>query len=95
MTREIEGKLGAVPVCRRCNRQVGIFLAHGLDWQHFNGDWTTSGAQEIYDPGHPVEVTWRPRPVAGPEIRLRPHPSGMLQLCLVRRPVRSRRGCSH
>ena len=49
----------AVPVCRRCNRQVGIFLAHGLDWQHFNGDWTTAGAQEIYDPGHPVEVTWR------------------------------------
>jgi hypothetical protein len=49
----------AIPVCRRCNRQVGIFLDHGLDWQHFDGDGTTAGAQEIYDPGHPVEVTWR------------------------------------
>jgi hypothetical protein len=49
----------AHPVCRRCNRQVGIFLDRGLDWQHFNGDGTTVGAQEIYDPGHPVEVTWR------------------------------------
>jgi hypothetical protein len=49
----------AVPVCRRCGAQAGIFLGHGLDWQHFNGDGTTVGAQEIYDPGHPVEVTWR------------------------------------
>ena len=49
----------AVPVCRRCGGQVGIFLDHGLDWQHFVGDGTTVGAQEIYDPGHPVEVTWR------------------------------------
>jgi hypothetical protein len=48
-----------VPVCRRCAGQVGIFLDHGLEWQHFRGDGTTSGAQEIYDPGHPVEVTWR------------------------------------
>jgi hypothetical protein len=49
----------AVPVCRRCGAQAGIFLDHGPDWQHFTGDWTTAGAQEIYDPGHPVEVTWR------------------------------------
>jgi hypothetical protein len=48
-----------VPVCRRCGGQVGIFLDHGLDWQHFHGDGTTSGAQEIYDPGHSAEVTWR------------------------------------
>jgi hypothetical protein len=48
-----------VPVCRRCAGQVGIFLDHGLDWLHFTGDGTTAGAQEIYDPGHPVEVTWR------------------------------------
>ncbi len=49
----------AVPVCRRCGGQAGIFLGHGLDWQHFNGDGTTAGDQEIYDPGHPVEATWR------------------------------------
>jgi hypothetical protein len=49
----------AVPVCRRCGGQAGIFLDHGPDWQHFRGDWTTPGAQEIYDPGHPAEVTWR------------------------------------
>jgi hypothetical protein len=48
-----------VPVCRSCGGQVGIFLDHGLDWEHFRGDGTTSGAQEIYDPGHPAEVTWR------------------------------------
>jgi hypothetical protein len=51
--------LEPVPVCRSCGGQVGIFLDHGLDWQHFRGDGTTAGAQEIYDPGHPAEVTWR------------------------------------
>ena len=49
----------AVPVCRRCGGQAGIFLDHDPQWQHFRGDWTTSGTQEIYDPGHPAEVTWR------------------------------------
>ena len=49
----------AVPVCRRCGAQVGIFLGRGLGWQHFTGDGTTAGAQEIYDPGHTAEVTWR------------------------------------
>jgi hypothetical protein len=48
-----------IPVCRRCADLVGIFPDRGgLEWQHFRGDWTTSGAQEIYDPGHPAEVTW-------------------------------------
>jgi hypothetical protein len=56
---EAAGDDEAVPVCRRCGGQAGIFPDHGLDWQHFRGDWTTSGAQEIYDPGHPAEVTWR------------------------------------
>ena len=50
-----------VPVCRQCGALVGIFLDHGLEWQHFRGDGTTAGAQEIYDPGHPAEVTWRLR----------------------------------
>jgi hypothetical protein len=48
-----------IPVCRRCGSLVGIFLDRGLEWQHFRGDGTTAGAQEIYDPGHPAEVTWR------------------------------------
>jgi len=48
-----------VPVCRRCGGLVGIFLDQGLEWQHFRGDGTTVGAQEIYDPGHPAEITWR------------------------------------
>jgi hypothetical protein len=56
---EAAGDDEAVPVCHQCGGQVGIFPDHGLDWQHFRGDWTTSGAQEIYDPGHPAEVTWR------------------------------------
>jgi hypothetical protein len=47
-----------VPVCRECGAPVGIFLADGLLWEHFRGDGITSGAQEIYDPGHPAEVTW-------------------------------------
>jgi hypothetical protein len=48
----------AVPVCRRCGGLVGIFLSHGLQWQHFRGDGVTSGAQQIYDPGHTAEVAW-------------------------------------
>ena len=49
----------AVPVCNRCGGQLGIFLSHGRDWQHFAGDGITAGAQEVYDPGHPAEVTLR------------------------------------
>ena len=47
-----------IPVCRECGALVGIFLAHGLRWQHFRGAAATSGDQEIYHPGHPAEVTW-------------------------------------
>jgi hypothetical protein len=47
-----------LPVCRQCGATVGIFLNHGLQWQHFRGDGLTSGTQEIYDPGHPAQVTW-------------------------------------
>ena len=56
---EAAGDDEAVPVCRRCGGQVGIFLDRGSDWLHFTGDGTTVGAQVIYDPGHPAEVTWR------------------------------------
>jgi hypothetical protein len=46
------------PVCRQCGAPVGIFLAHGLRWQHFRGNAATTGTQQIYHPGHPAEVTW-------------------------------------
>ena len=48
----------AIPVCRRCGGLAGIFLSRGLQWQHFRGDGITSGAQQIYDPGHAVEIAW-------------------------------------
>ena len=47
-----------VSVCRACGTLVGIFPDHGLDWQHYRGDGITSGAQQIYDPGHAPDVTW-------------------------------------
>jgi hypothetical protein len=49
----------ALPACRACGASVGIFYPdHGLQWRHYRGDGTTSGAQHIYDPGHAPEVTW-------------------------------------
>ena len=48
----------ALPACRRCGASVGIFPDHGLAWQHYRGDGITSGAQQIYDPGHDPDVTW-------------------------------------
>jgi len=53
-----QGDEEPVPVCCECGSPVGIFLTHGLRWQHFRGDGVTSGNQEIYDPGHPAEVAW-------------------------------------
>ena len=47
-----------IPVCRECGGLVGIFPDQGLRWQHFRGDGTTSGAQQIYEPGHDPAVTW-------------------------------------
>jgi hypothetical protein len=41
-----------IPVCRECGGSAGIFPDHGLRWQHFRGDGTTSGAQQIYEAGH-------------------------------------------
>ena len=46
------------PLCRRCGAMIGIFPDRSLQWHHFRGDSTTSGAQEIYDPGHAAQVTW-------------------------------------
>lgn len=47
-----------IPVCRECGGLVGIFPDQGLRWQHFRGDGTTSGAQQIYELGHDPAVTW-------------------------------------
>jgi hypothetical protein len=49
----------AEPVCVICEGTIGIFLDRGLAWQHYRGDGTTVGEQQIYDPGHAPMVTWR------------------------------------
>jgi hypothetical protein len=49
----------AEPVCAICDGKIGIFLDRGLAWQHYTGDGTTVGQQQIYDPGHAPMVTWR------------------------------------
>ena len=53
-----DGDDDPIPVCRECGGLVGIFPDHGLRWQHFRGDDITSGAQQIYEPGHDPAVTW-------------------------------------
>ncbi len=55
-----------VPVCRRCGAMVAIFPDRGLRWRHFRGAASTSGAQQVYDPGHAALVTWI-LPSEGPE----------------------------
>jgi hypothetical protein len=47
-----------IPVCHQCGGLVGIFPDRGLHWQHFRGDGITSTAPQVYEPGHPPEVTW-------------------------------------
>ncbi len=49
----------AEPVCAICDGKIGIFMERGLAWQHYIGDGTTVGQQQIYDPGHAPVVTWR------------------------------------
>jgi len=63
---ETEDEEEPVPVCRRCGGMAGIFPDHGLRWRHFRGTASTSGTQEIYDPGHAPQVTWI-LPGEGPE----------------------------
>jgi len=47
-----------IPVCRRCGAMVAIFPDRGLRWRHFRGSASTSGTQQVYDPGHAAQVTW-------------------------------------
>jgi len=55
-----------VPVCRRCGAMIGIFPDRDLRWRHFRGTASTSGTQQVYDPGHAAQVTWI-LPGEGPE----------------------------
>lgn len=55
---EVHEEKEPVPVCCQCGGLVGIFVGRGLQWQHYRGDSVTSGAQEIYAPGHAAEVVW-------------------------------------
>jgi hypothetical protein len=49
----------AEPFCTQCGATIGIFLRDGLHWQHYAGDGTTAGQQQVYDPGHPPVPSWR------------------------------------
>jgi hypothetical protein len=49
---------GAVPYCRTCGGQVGIFQGHGPWFRHYRGAGTTEDPVEFCDPGHEPVVTW-------------------------------------
>jgi hypothetical protein len=49
----------AEPICAQCGAPIGIFLKHGLTWQHYRGDGITAGEQEVFSPGHDPVVSWR------------------------------------
>ncbi len=38
----------AEPKCGECGARIGIFLTHGLNWQHYRGDGTTVGEREVF-----------------------------------------------
>jgi len=50
----------AEPRCAECGAPIGIFLKHGLAWQHYRGDGSTVGEQEIFSPGHDPESEPKP-----------------------------------
>lgn len=45
------------PHCIACEGEVGIFVRHSLNWQHYR--MTAEGSLELFDPGHEPEVAWR------------------------------------
>ena len=49
----------AEPRCAQCDALIGIFLSHGLAWQHYRGDGITAGEQQVFFPGHEPVVSWR------------------------------------
>ena len=58
-SHDLIGPDEAEPRCAECNAHIGIFLSHGLTWQHYRGDGITAGEQEIFSPGHAPVVSWR------------------------------------
>jgi hypothetical protein len=56
---DLAGPDEAEPRCAECGAPIGIFLAHGLGWQHYRGDGITAGEQEVFFPGHKPVVSWR------------------------------------
>jgi len=55
---EVQEDEEPIPVCRRCGGLIAIFPDRGPQWRHFRGADSTSGTQEVYEPGHAAEVTW-------------------------------------
>jgi hypothetical protein len=47
-----------IPLCNTCGAPVAIFPELILNWRHFRGDATASGAHHTYDPDHTPEVAW-------------------------------------
>ena len=58
-SEDLIGPDEAEPRCAQCDSPIGIFLKHGLTWQHYRGDGTTAGEQEVFSPGHKPVVSWR------------------------------------
>jgi hypothetical protein len=56
---DLTGPDEAEPCCAQCGASIGIFLAHGLAWQHYRGDGITAGEQAVFFPGHEPVVSWR------------------------------------
>jgi hypothetical protein len=38
---------------------IAIKLTFPFTWQHYRGDGTTAGEQEVFSPGHKPVVSWR------------------------------------
>jgi hypothetical protein len=48
------------PFCVRCGLPVGIFLAHGKDYRHYQGVVTATSKPRPYKADHAPVVGWRP-----------------------------------
>ena len=58
-TDDLIGPNEAEPICAQCGSPIGIFLKHGLTWQHYRGDGTPVDEQEVFSPDHDPVVSWR------------------------------------
>ena len=48
------------PFCVKCNAPVGVFQAHGPDYQHYRGLVTATSKPKPYKADHAPEIGWRP-----------------------------------